>query len=176
MSSNKIHVWDPLVRLLHWTLATSTTIAFFTHKGPEWLHFLSGYTALAVAIIRIFVGFTGSHYARFKEFVTGPRTALSYVTDLIKNREKHFIGHNPLGGYMILLLLMSVLISGTAGSLLNTDRLFGDEFVEDIHTFFSYLIVPLVALHICGVVFTSIRQRENLVVAMITGEKTNIQS
>ena len=87
-------------------------------------------------------------------------------------KEPHFLGHNPLGALMILALLFSVVVAGSSGWMLDTDAWFGDETVERVHSLFGHVFVPLVVLHVGGVIFTSFRQKENLLTAMITGNKT----
>ena len=166
-----MRVWDPLVRVLHWSLATSVILAFVTHEGPEIVHNSAGYAALAIAVIRVGWGFAGGEYARFVNFVASPRATLSYARAVAARRERHFVGHNPLGALMIVALLASVLVASGTGWMLDTDTWFGDDLIERIHSFFGNLFVPLVFLHVGGVVYTSVRQKENLVMAMITGRK-----
>ena len=166
-----MRVWGPLVRVLHWGLATSVIVTFFTHEGPEIVHNTFGYAALAIALTRIVVGFAGGGYARFGNFMASPSATWVYARAVLENREMHYVGHNPLGAWMIVVLLASVVITTGSGWMLDTDAWFGDELVERVHSFFGYLFAPLVVLHVGGVIFTSYRQRENLVTAMITGRK-----
>ena len=164
-------MWDPLVRVLHWGLATSVIVAFFTHEGPEIVHNTAGYAALAIACGRLVWGFAGGEFARFSGFVAGPAATLAYTRALLARREPHFLGHNPLGALMILALLFCVVATTVSGWMLDTDAWFGDEMVERVHSLFGHAFVPLVLLHVGGVIFTSVRQKENLVTAMITGRK-----
>ncbi len=165
-------MWDPLVRGLHWGLATCVIAAFFTRHGPEIVHNTAGYIALAIALARIVWGFAGGEFARFANFVASPRATVNYTLAVLGRREPHYLGHNPLGAWMIVALLFSVLVTTGTGWLLDTDAYFGDELFEDVHAFFGKLFAPMVALHVGGVIFTSLRQKENLVTAMITGRKT----
>ena len=166
-----LKVWDPLVRVLHWGLAACVITAYFTHTGPEIVHNTAGYAALAIALVRIFWGFAGGGYARFANFIASPRATIDYSLAVLARREKHYLGHNPLGAWMIVALLISVLVTTISGWMLDTDTWFGDEMVELVHSTFGYLFVPMVILHVGGVIFTSFRQKENLVTAMITGRK-----
>jgi cytochrome b len=146
-NANEITVWDPLVRLFHWTLVIAFTLAYFTQEGPfedlldqmdeTWLqgiHVWAGYTIAGLLLFRLFWGFVGPHHARFSDFVRGPREILRYVKDVLTLRAPRHLGHNPAGGAMIVALL-------------------------------------LVVGHLVGVIGESLLHRENLAHAMITGRK-----
>jgi cytochrome b len=164
-------VWDGFVRVAHWTLASSVIVAWATHEGGGRWHEWIGYVALATAILRILWGFAGSRYARFAQFVYAPKTTLAYAGSVLKGHELRYIGHNPLGGWMVVVLLLTVTASGFTGWLFTTDRFWGDEWLEELHGAISNALLPLVALHLAGVIFTSWKHRENLVRAMFTGRK-----
>lgn len=172
--SATIKVWDPLVRLAHWSLVSSVTLAFVSHEGGnplhEW-HEVLGYIALGIVAIRLFWGFFGPRYARFAQFFRAPRAVLAYARRVRAATEPRHIGHNPLGGWMVVGLLASVALASGSGWLYVTDRFWGVEWVEDLHDFTGHLLLPLVALHIAGVIFTSRRHRESLVAAMVNGRK-----
>jgi cytochrome b len=167
----EIKVWDLLVRLLHWSLVVSVVGAWLTREGNELRHVQLGYAALAIVALRVGWGFVGSRYARFVDFVRSPGETFDYLRALIAHREPRHIGHNPLGGWMIVLLLATVAgICGT-GWLYTTDAYWGVAWVGELHEGLTDLLIVLVTLHVAGVVFTSIRQKENLVKAMVTGTK-----
>jgi len=81
------------------------------------------------------------------------------------------MGHNPLGGWMIVALLATALAAAISGWVYTTDAFWGVAWVERVHVFFAELLLVLAALHVAGVAFTSIRHRENLVAAMLHGKK-----
>lgn len=167
----RIRVWDPLVRIGHWGLVLAVATAWLTHEGPAVLHDNAGYLALAIVVVRVLWGFLGPARARFADFVRGPRATLAYARALLAGSEPRFLGHNPLGGWMILALLSTVALAGVSGWLLTTDRFWGSEPVEAVHAGAANLLLLLIALHVAGVIFASLRHRENLVLAMITGRK-----
>jgi cytochrome b len=171
-AAETVAVWNPWVRVLHWTLAASILVAWLTHEGAGWVHFTAGYTALTVVALRIGLGlWSRSEHTRFASFVRPIPTTWAYARDVLTRREQRFIGHNPLGGWMIIALLLTVAISGGSGWLYTTDRFWGIAWVGDTHAISSELLLWLIALHLVGVVFTSWRHRENLVAAMIYGRK-----
>lgn len=168
-----IQVWDRLVRLLHWTLVGAIAITWLSTMdlGIGWAHERAGYVAAAVVSIRLMWGWVGRRYARFAQFVRRPSMVLAYSRQLWHQREPRHIGHNPLGGWMVVALLAGVAGTGFTGWLQTTDRYWGSEPLEIIHTWMAWGLLGLIALHLIGVMFTSLRHRENLVHAMITGRK-----
>ena len=164
-------VWSATLRLLHWTLAGAMIASFATHEGGGWLHEWTGYLALAAATLRIVLGFAASGFWRFSQFVQGVAATLAYTRLVWQRREPHYLGHNPLGGWMVLALLADAVATGLTGWLYTTDRFWGLQWLEELHGALGHALLPLLALHIGGVVFTSLRQRENLAKAMLTGHK-----
>jgi cytochrome b len=168
-------VWDHAVRVLHWTLVAGVVLAWLSTiaalSGIGSAHQPAGYVALGAALLRLLWGFGPSRYARFSQFVRGPRATWRYARALPAHHEPRYLGHNPLGAWMVLALLVCVLGLALTGWLYTTDRFWGDATVEVVHTALAWLLVGLAALHVSGVVFTSLRQRENLVGAMLHGRK-----
>jgi cytochrome b len=126
---------------------------------------------LAIVAVRIVWGVVGTHYARFAGFVRSPRETVEYLRQVVVRREPRHIGHNPLGGWMIVMLLATIAVICGTGWLYTTDAYWGVAWVGELHEGATDFLIVLVALHVAGVVFTSICQRENLVKAMITGTK-----
>lgn len=174
-AARTVPVWSPAVRLLHWTLAISMIAAFVTHEGGGRLHEWVGYVALAAGTLRVLMGFFGRGTWRFAQFVRAPGRTMAYARDVLMRREAHYLGHNPLGAWMVLALLTDTLLAGLTGWLYTTDRFWGMKWLEELHEASGELIIPLLLLHVAGVVFTSIRQRENLVRAMVDGRKQQRQ-
>jgi cytochrome b len=166
-----VRVWDPLVRIGHWLLALSVLFAWLMRHRPGPWHEWIGYTSLAIVAVRLVWGWRGSHHARFAQFVRGPRATLAYARALLSGREPRTLGHNPLGGWMILALLVTVTLVGVSGWLYTTDRFWGVEWVEQLHGWLTNVLWTLVGLHVAGVLYTSVRHRENLVASMLHGRK-----
>ena len=171
MSGRALKIWDPLVRLLHWGLVAAIAIAWIA--GEAWLraHEVAGYAALGIVAVRLVWGFVGSAHARFGDFLRRPSTVWRYALDVARAREARHLGHNPLGGWMVLVLLASVVVTGFSGWLYTTDRFWGLAWVDLLHRASAWTMVVLIALHLAGVLFTSLRHRENLVASMLSGRK-----
>lgn len=181
----KVKVWDPLVRIFHWTLVITFFIDYFTEENLLTLHVWAGYILLSMLAIRIIWGFSGTQYARFSNFVVSPSVAYLYLKDTLYLRAKRFLGHNPAGGFMIVVMLILLVFTGIsglmlygadqhAGPLASLFRASGKEWEEPlkmIHEFFANFMLVLVIIHIAGVVVESKIHNENLARAMLTGFK-----
>src|SRR5579864_866881 len=99
MQTTEVPVWDPFVRVCHWSLAIVVIVDSFTDE-PLWMHSWLGYLAAVLVILRVAWGFIGPEHARFVSFVRGPRAVFGYLADLIRFSSKRFLGHSPAGGAM----------------------------------------------------------------------------
>ncbi len=166
-----VAVWDPLVRLFHWSLVASFAIALLFSEGDTTLHNTAGYVAGGLVAFRILWGFVGPRHARFSNFVPSPRRLARYLYDLVHLRERRTLGHNPAGAVMVLGLLAITLFLAVTGWLMTTDSFYGVRWVQDLHEGAADLVLVMIVAHVAGVVFASLRHKENLAVAMITGRK-----
>lgn len=166
-----VPVWDPLVRIGHWTLAVSVLVAYANGEHSGAWHERIGYVALAAAAIRIAWGFVGTAHARFGDFVPGPARLGAYARALLAGGEPRHLGHNPLGGVWIVLMLALVVATGASGWALSGNGDHEAEALEEIHEALAGGLLAAAAVHVAGVVYESFRHRENLVRAMFTGRK-----
>lgn len=164
-------VWDPLVRVFHWTLVLAVIVAWLTRHGGGVWHEWIGYAALALIAFRLAWGCTGPRYARFAQFMRSPAATLAYSRSVLAGSEPRHLGHNPLGAWMIVALLGATAAAGITGWLYTTDRFWGLEWMEDLHEASAIAVLALAAVHVAGVLFSSWRHRENLVAAMLHGRK-----
>jgi cytochrome b len=219
-STHVTRVWDPIVRIGHWALVIAFFTAYFTED--EWMtqHVWAGYIVGGIVVFRILWGLIGSKYARFSDFIYSPSAIFAYLKSLFTQHPKHYLGHNPAGGAMVIALLLSLgatvysglalyAVEENAGPLASvygfkqvlkpslslislvqaeeseaneneaneTEKTpfsvneQDEEYWEDLHEFFANLTLLLVALHVTGVILASRLHKENLVKAMITGNK-----
>lgn len=110
-----VKVWDPLLRIFHWSLVVAFTVAYLTGEEASALHVWSGYVVLGLLGFRLIWGLMGPRHARFSDFVRGPSTVLAYARGLMRGSSGRFLGHNPLGGWMIIALLLSLLGTTVTG-------------------------------------------------------------
>jgi cytochrome b len=113
--NNEVRVWDPLVRIFHWSLVVSFAIAYLSGEESLDLHVWSGYAVLGLITFRLLWGFIGTRYARFSDFVYRPSVIITYFGDVVRGRAKRYLGHNPLGGAMIIALLVCLLGTTVSG-------------------------------------------------------------
>ena len=167
----KILVWDWPVRLGHWLMVGGFIVAWLTSESETFrlLHVISGATVLAVATFRLPWGFIGSRYARFVDFVRGPAAVKDYAAGLLKLEPAHHVGHNPAGGWAIVLLLGLGILTGLSGWA-NYNEIGGD-FLEELHEGLAITMLTVVFIHIAGVLSGSLMHGENLVRAMLNGRK-----
>ncbi len=167
----EVRVWDPLVRVFHWTLVACFVTAWLTANRFEDLHSTIGYTVAVLLGLRIIWGFVGAPHARFTDFVTSPARVLRYLRDIALGKEARYLGHNPAGGAMVLALIVALGGLIFTGWLMYTDTYYGDDRVAELHGLIAHGVLGLIGLHLIGVLVASLRHRENLPRAMITGTK-----
>ncbi|MEJ6521399.1 cytochrome b/b6 domain-containing protein [Shewanella bicestrii] len=187
MSSNmqqNIKVWDPLIRIFHWSLVGFFTLAYLTEGEDEWMniHSYAGYSILTLLVFRLLWGVIGTHHARFINFVTRSSIAWAYLKELFTGKAKDYIGHNPAGALMIVALILSIGFTGFSGmALYATDgqgplatsffASWPEGALKEVHEFFANFSLFLIVTHVGGVIVSSLLHKENLVKAMLTGKK-----
>lgn len=184
-------VWDLPVRVFHWTLATAFVGAYLTHRlGVNYFryHLWCGYAVIVLIAFRLIWGVVGTHHAQFAKFVRGPVTTLHYAWSWLRHPREHpvghnpHVGHNPLGGWMVIALLTMLLAQALTG-------LFGNDEIFNVGPLYAYVdndtslrltslhrelfwwLAAAVALHVLAVFIHLIFKKENLIKAMVTGSK-----
>lgn len=165
-AGQKVKAWDTPLRLFHWVLVVAIAIAFLSSEEDSALnnwHVLSGWLAAILLVFRLVWGFIGGQHSRFADFIR-PTQIGHHISSLLRRETEPSLGHNPLGGVAALLLL--ALIAGTVWS-----GAFGGEATEELHEVVAWVLLAMVALHVVAVIVMSVLERENLVRAMVTGNK-----
>ena len=184
--SATVKVWDRFLRFFHWTLVLCFATAFISGElHASTLHVMAGYLLCILLVARVYWGFKGGEYARFRAFMFPISEAIEYLRSMLKGSPKHYYGHNPAGALMVFTLLgMLVLILASGLLTLGTIDFEGplvflanrvsdgtSYAFRDLHEILPNIALALVALHLLGVLVGSIQHKENLVRAMLTGKK-----
>jgi cytochrome b len=184
---NSVRVWDIGVRAFHWILVAAVLAAALTgfilgRTALAW-HLVAGVAVLIAVAWRVIWGGLGSPYARFVSFAFGPASVLRHLRDLVRGRHHRHLGHNPLGAMMVFALLAVLVAIGLTGAMSLGGMLkqgplraflsytTGKQALE-LHNLLAILLLVMIGAHLAGVAFESWRGRENLVAAMLTGEKS----
>lgn len=167
-----IKVWDPLVRLFHWSLVIGFVLDAVILDEDSRLHEQVGYVVLGLIGARLVWGVVGTKYARFSSFKPSFRTSIEQLGDIANQRSKPHVGHSPLGALMIYNLLISIALIGITGWMMTTNMFWGSERIEEMHEGLVVWAAASVGVHIVAVIFEGRRSRVNLVKAMMTGYKT----
>jgi cytochrome b len=191
MTPERQLVWDLPLRLCHWALTVAVGGSFVTHwiDAFAW-HARFGYATVVLVTFRIVWGFVGPAHARFGDFVRGPRAAWTYARGLFAKGgtgepPAHVAGHNPLGGWMVLLLLALLLVQSLAGlfandEIMNTGPLYGyvsgerSDAISTLHAKLSDVILVAVGVHVAAAFYYLLVLRDNLIAAMVTGYKRGL--
>jgi cytochrome b len=177
-------VWDLPTRLFHWTLVALMIAQWLTAEESstmDW-HVWGGYAVLALVLFRLIWGFVGSETARFSDFVRGPDAALEYVRALLRGETPHYLGHNPLGAWSIVAMLVLLLVQAGTGLFANDDILIEgplyawvskdtSDWLTTIHKLNFNLLLLVIAVHLSAVLFYLLVKRENLIHPMLSGRK-----
>lgn len=181
----RVLVWDIPVRLFHWSLVALMIALVITAKVPVdviELHATLGRAVLALVLFRVLWGVAGSSYARFSQFVRGPGAVIDYARSLFARRSAFVAGHNPLGGWMVVVLLVAVTLQVVLGLFSNDDIMFDgplaylvskeiSDSITGLHGLMFNLLLILVVLHVSAVIWHMLFRGENLLFAMFTGHK-----
>jgi len=179
-------VWDLPVRVCHWLLVAAFITSYVTNRlGISFFkyHVWSGYTVIVLVTFRIVWGLVGTRHARFRNFVRGPVRTLRYAAGWLRGgAHHHHAGHNPLGAWMVIVLLAALLVQAASGlfgndEILNVGPLYG--FVTNetslaltsLHRNLFYWLLAAAIVHVLAVIAHRLFKKENLVAAMFTGKK-----
>lgn len=178
-----MRVWDAPTRLFHWAIVLLIAFSYVSiQKGWIELHFLSGYTILAMLLFRLVWGFVGSDTSRFRNFLRNPIEAFRHLAHFHKREPDTEIGHNAAGGWMVLVMLLALLAQVGTGLFANDDiasqgplahNVAKDtsNWLTSLHGKNFYIVLALIAAHIAAVLAYAAVKRHDLVRPMVTGKK-----
>lgn len=176
----RVLVWDAPTRIFHWTLLALIVVAWLTGEGEGQVGAYHRYAGEAIAgllVFRVVWGFVGGEHARFADFAAGPSAVMSHMRDLFSNAPKRHLGHNPLGGVAVLLLLLNVAVIVATG-LFSSGQNNGGPFaglwgleLSEVHEVAFRILQGLVTVHVLGVIIETVKAKDALVPAMLIGWK-----
>jgi len=180
-----IPVWDLPTRLFHWLLVVLVALSFTTGSiggNAMQYHECSGFAILILLVFRIIWGFVGSRTSRFSYFAKGPATLWRYAVTLVRGKSERYLGHNPLGGWSVLAMLLVLLAQAATGLFANDDIITEgplylwvskplSDWLTGVHRLNRYLIMVLVVTHVSAVLFYLLVKHENLIKPMFSGIK-----
>lgn len=184
-------VWDRFVRAFHWLLVIGvSTLVASAQLGQQEIHMALGIAVLGLLVARLVWGFIGSPFARFASFAVSPFAAWDYLTEILRGRPRHYLGHNPAGALMVFALLGLLVTLALTGLVMQATLEFEGPFVSALswvddkavreititHRLAINALYLLVPLHLLGVLLASLQHKENLVLSMITGRKNAPQT
>jgi cytochrome b len=184
-----VRAWDLWTRAFHWLLVLLIVSAYCTRRFLDdptlYWHRVNGYAVLALLLFRLLWGLFGSSTSRFAAFFPWPAPALRYGLGLIRGKSPHYLGHNPLGGALILVMLLAVVAQAAAGLFTSDDVLAQGPMVDHAsdwlvgrmsayHAKGFWIILALAAMHICANLFYQFVKKDRLITAMVTGVKPAI--
>lgn len=180
-SNTQIYVWSKAVRLFHWSLLALVVVSVASAEELESLHVASGLMIVGLLLFRLLLGLFSKHkYSRFDSWVISPAAALRYLKSMAAGDGPRYVGHNPAGSVMAVLLMLVLAVQALSGFLLWSAEGHGplaglahqwEELFEEFHEVNVNLLYLLVMLHVAGAVVSGKRHGENLVRAMISGYK-----
>ncbi|MFM2075194.1 MAG: hypothetical protein RJB34_1499 [Pseudomonadota bacterium] len=171
LDTTPVKVWDPFVRLFHWSLVSTVLLNQFVLESGETAHEWVGYLASALVLSRVVWGFIGSKHARFADFFPSPSRLMRHFSAVRKGQHPQYVGHNPLGALMMLALMATVLLLGLTGWMQTTDAYFGEEWLMDLHEYLADGLLVAAGLHAAAAIVMGRLEKVGLVRAMITGIK-----
>ncbi|UVJ46687.1 cytochrome b/b6 domain-containing protein [Pseudomonas sp. LS1212] len=172
MTVEKVRLWDPVVRLCHWSLVIAFVGDYFLNEEGDGWHRWLGYYAVLIVLVRLAWGFVGPQSARWSDFWPTPTRVKGHLSALFSGEDHHRMGHSPLGALVMILMLCLMLGLGISGFLMEeVDYFWGEDLPRDIHEFMADSLLVLVCVHLAAALFESLRLRENLPLSMLSGNR-----
>ena len=169
--THEITVWDWFVRLFHWSVASAFLLDFWVLEEGDWPHERVGYFLGVLLVLRIIWGLIGPDNARFINFFPTPERVKHHIRDLRNGRVDREEGHNPLGGAMVITLMLLLAIVAMSGWMLTWDMFWGEDWVEQVHEISAELTMIVVVIHVAAIIVMGRITNIPLIRTMITGKR-----
>lgn len=177
-------VWDPLLRVFKWSFTLMFLLAYLTEGEQEIFHYFAGFMLLGLIVFRVVWGVIGTQNSLWASFMSSWQGVKQHFFQLVRLQKHTYEGHDPIGGWMIVLMLLTIGLTALTGmALLAEDNLgpFANSAIanlphdplEEVHEFLANLSLLWVVIHIVGVIGVSVLNKTNLVRPMITGKASS---
>jgi cytochrome b len=179
-TERKVKVWDAPTRIFHWSLVILIVVAWLTGEeegAAAFVHRIAGEALAGLLVFRLIWGFIGGEHARFSDFAAGPTAIMAHVKDLLSGNPKRHLGHNPLGGAAVFLLIALTSLVVLTGLFSGSDHQVGPFAgmwglqLSELHEVLFRVLQAVVVIHLIGVAAETFLSKDKLVPAMITGAK-----
>ena len=173
--SAAVAVWDPVVRLFHWTIVTGVVLNLWVLEHGKYWHRVTGYVVAGALAVRLIWGIVGTRHARFSDFFPTPRRVFGHIRALLRGEDRRQLGHSPLGAVMMLVLMVLLASLALTGWMMGLDAFWGEKWLENVHELLANSVMALAILHVAAAVVESVRHKENLPWALVTGKKRPLE-
>lgn len=170
-AATEIVIWDRFVRFFHWSTASLFLTEFWLLEAGDPPHEWAGYMLGGMLLARIVWGFVGSPNARFSHFYPTQARLKAHIENMRQGSFDPAEGHNPLGGTMVLFLLLMLGLTVVSGWLLTCDDFWGEDWLEAWHGWLAGIMQVAVAIHVSAVVFMEYGRGMHLIRPMLTGKR-----
>lgn len=170
-AQQEVSVWDSFVRLFHWSIVTLFLLNFWLLEDGESAHEWVGYSIGGLLLARVLWGFFGTHNARFSSFFPTPNRLRVHAQELRQGSHDPAMGHNPLGGLMVLFLISMLALTVVSGWMQTLDQFWGVDWVEELHEWAANITMIAVVVHVSAVILMGRVLGIQLIRPMITGKR-----
>ncbi len=171
MTHNSRVIWDKPTRVLHWTLAACVLLNLFVLEEGEYAHEWSGYIAVSTVVLRILWSFWGNSASRLKALPVHPKSLFAFARRNFSDPDGIYEGHNPLAALAYIGIWFCILGLGISGWMMGLDAFWGEDWVEELHSFIATALQTLICIHLLGVFTDSFRFKRKTWAAMLTGRR-----
>lgn len=165
-----VRVWDRIVRGTHWSVAALILFQYLNEDGAR-IHRYTGYMVSGLVVLRLVWSLCAPGFAHFSHWLPSPSRVIAYFRAALTGRAPRTLGLNPLGACMAMLMWILILMLGFSGWMMGWDIFWGEEWLENTHAALAWCLLCSITVHVSAVIIISIRHKENLPKAMLTGRK-----
>ncbi|SRR5690554_5623825 len=167
-----VMLWDPLIRVFHWSLVIIVASNYAINETGEIWHRALGGTALGLLIVRFIWGFMAKGAARWSDFFPTPKRLWQHSAALLQGKNYRRMGHTPIGALVMIIMMLCIFALGITGMMMSlTDAFVLEDWLAELHSLLADTLVIVVAVHVLAAIVESLRLKENLPLSIVTGKR-----